>query len=132
MKHTPGPWKWTWPEGPLCPPQLEGNVKYADMSPILVTRGCCPSCMGKYNQLCPLVPEKRNRDLIEAAPDLLEACEAFLAVEYAIKRLCGDVAWSDISRAYQLARAAKIKARGPLPGFKDIIGLYAEDENSGS
>ena len=72
-KHTPGPWHWEFTEGPLDPPQLEGNVEYSDQNPILVTRGCSPSCMREYGRPCPLVPSKEDMALIAAAPQLLEA-----------------------------------------------------------
>ena len=77
-KHTPGPWKWTWPDGPNDPPQLEGNIEYADQNPVLVVHGCSPSCMHKYNKPCPLVPKKADMNLIAAVPDLPKAAKAIM------------------------------------------------------
>ena len=70
-KHTPGPWRWAWPEGPNGLPQLEGDVEYSEMNPVLmVAYGCQPKCIDRG---CPLLPRKADRDLIAASPDLLKA-----------------------------------------------------------
>lgn len=74
-KHTPGPWKWTLPGGPGDIYQLEGNVEYADMNPILMAYDCgCQT--DKETARCPLSPDPADMKLIAAAPDLLAACKA--------------------------------------------------------
>ena len=73
MAHTPGPWHWGFPDGDDGLPQLEGNVEYPEMNPVLmVAYGCQPKCMPGG---CPLLPKKADRDLIAAAPDLFKACK---------------------------------------------------------
>jgi len=99
-KHTPGPWHWGFPDGEDERSQLEGNVEYPEMNPVLMAWGCQPKCIPGG---CPLLPKKADRDLIAAAPDLLEACKELLksincAWEHSITKSC-KVAVAAIAKA---------------------------------
>ncbi len=98
-KATPGPWSW----GSIArEPQLEGNVDYDEMNPILVARGCgndndkgseVRGCMpGKYEDplwACPLHPSAADRDFIAHSHDdikrLLAHSKALVAADAAIQ-----------------------------------------------
>ncbi len=78
-KATPGPWNWTVCGSGYPGPQLEGNIEYAEMNPILLTTGCCSEkgdsdikgCMPeKFDdplKACPLHPSEEDRDFIAHA-----------------------------------------------------------------
>ena len=88
--HTKEPWRWASAvEGTM---QLEGNIEYEDMNPVLIARGCDKGCFpnglgGDPNQVCPLLPTKADRDRItacvnacaglnpEAIQRLVESCD---------------------------------------------------------
>lgn len=77
-KATPGPWKWTGAGSGWPGPQLEGNIEYEDMNPILITTGCgndkkteegIKGCMpDNYEddplKACPLHPSAEDREFI--------------------------------------------------------------------
>lgn len=82
---TPGPWEWKPSE---VGPQLEGNIKHGDMSPILVAagcnndkhtsegvRGCLAWDVNKDDPMraCPLHPTKDDRCLITSSVNTLPA-----------------------------------------------------------
>ena len=72
---TPGPWKWGWVEDHM--PQLEGNVEYSDMNPILISYDC--GCKTReHDKACPLRPTEADRNLIAMAPEMLEALIEFV------------------------------------------------------
>ena len=78
MEHTPGPWQWTLPDGLDGPYQLQGNIEYADMNPILMAFDC--GCkVDKKTGRCPMGPDPEDRALIAAAPEMLEICKTALA-----------------------------------------------------
>ena len=102
-KHTPGPWRWAWPEGPNGLPQLEGDVEYSEMNPVLmVAYGCQPKCIDRG---CPLLPRKADRDLIAASPDLLETAKVMLTTEVTpMAQHCSsefEAGWRAACRAYR-------------------------------
>ncbi len=82
-KSTPGPWKWSGDKG-WPGPQLEGNIQYEEMNPILVTTGCTnendtnsvQGCMpDKFDnplQACPLHPSTGDREFIANAHSDIE------------------------------------------------------------
>lgn len=120
-KHTPGPWKWTLSGDPRDMYQLEGNIKYADMNPILVAYDC--GCQAdKETDRCPIGPDPADMKIIAAVPDLLAACKAAL-------EMCSfpiGTAWVKEQLQNAISKAQD------LPKFKDIIGLYADDKNEES
>ncbi|KKK87644.1 hypothetical protein LCGC14_2751190 [marine sediment metagenome] len=96
-KHTPGPWHWGFPDGEDERSQLEGNVEYPEMNPVLMAWGCQPKCIPGG---CPLLPKKADRDLITAAPDLLEAAKmAFTDLE--------SYEWTDLPGGYAVLRTVR-------------------------
>ena len=88
MKHTPGPWKWgdgwerehNFEEGSgTCDKYMDMRLWGADGSEIIPIR------IDHYEPEwdCPYdceTPNKADRDLIVAAPDLLEACKALKSI----------------------------------------------------
>lgn len=66
-KATPGPWQWkvagdAWPG-----PQLEGNIEYEDMNPILITTGCS-SGKGAKGEVRGCMPDNYKDDPLKACP----------------------------------------------------------------
>jgi len=78
--HMPGPWKWRRFDLGL---QLEANVEYAEMSPVLIADKCSEDgCNSDREEcVCPLEPTVEDRALIAAAPDMAEVIEALLECE---------------------------------------------------
>ena len=106
-KFTKGPWHWELTDGPLDPPQLEGNIEYSDCNPILMCAGCSPSCMREINKPCPLVPSTEDQNLIAAAPDMYEALEC------ACDKYCIGYAGDSLVKCENcVIRKALCKARG--------------------
>lgn len=106
MAHTPGPWFWKHGVMGANEWQLEGNIKYSDLNPILIAFDC--GCRVRGGKECPLSPTETDRNLIAAAPNLLTALELILplAKGYANKNPVGGN-WEYIS----LAEAALAKAQ---------------------
>lgn len=81
-KHTPGPWKWT------------GNLLISQQEPNDVV-------LREHNYFARSEADKR---LIEAAPDLMEACELWIS---------GESTWSTI-KAREMASRAILKIKGEI------------------
>ena len=86
MSHTPGPW------------HVDGILTvWAGERPIVIADPCGQETLADHAE---------NLNLIAAAPDLLRACEAFIAgIDRTDERECG-------AATIQMARAAIAKARG--------------------
>ena len=89
QKHTPGPWG--------------GNG-----GPMVYTRGANFIGMVHYDDEV----AKANTRLIAAAPELLEALEAVMALEDNTSPFGGELQQDRIERTIEAARAAIAKAKG--------------------
>ena len=99
-KHTPGPWRLY--QGPLLYVEADNHV-----GPIAELRSRLD-----YGRMHPLVAETRdaNARLIAAAPELLEALKAMVALDEEHHQRCqGD---EDVCREVRQARYAIAKAIG--------------------
>ena len=97
MKHTSAPWYWT-----KKYPTIDGRETWTLVSDAPGKHGIL-SCDGQHNS-----PEPADRNLIEAAPDLLAAVK--LVLPYIPKDLM--VSHEDRIRVVDVLRAAIRKAEG--------------------
>ena len=109
--HAPGPWKWAQGVGGGDEWQLEGNVEYPDMSPILIAFDCGCKVDKEENQ-CPLSPCKDDRDLIAEAPDMLVALKAILASPHRSVDAFGYTEVQIPDPIWQAAQEAVRRAKG--------------------
>lgn len=101
MKHTPHPWYWT-----KKYPTIDGRETWTLVSDAPGKHGIL-SCDGEHNS-----PEPADRNLIEAAPDLLAACKAVLK-ECHISENHGEPPTAEMAAdVLDVLRAAIRKAEG--------------------
>jgi hypothetical protein len=99
-EHTPGPW--TWEKVDDSTSMLLGEGQDGCWTSILIVEGC-EACAARQRN-CSMNGNRHDFALIEAAPDLLAACKAFLA-EW------GDYdGYDEAANAVILAKAAIAKA----------------------
>jgi len=107
--HTEGPWHWVIEDHSMATLGVGDDPGSGD--PFVLALGPCESCADRANPKewawgrCH-VPTEANARLIAAAPDLLEACEAMLAVSDSPEPIVAQVI------AVSKARAAISKAGG--------------------
>ena len=83
QEHTPGPWEWRLFDETSCR-QLEGNVEYCDMNPVLTPVQC--SACAKDGRRC-LQPREADARLIAAAPDLSDQVRALAMLGWDVARV---------------------------------------------